>query len=498
MNYNPDASRPVRITLPENTSMLHDSPQRIVARTSASSVLGGRKHLLVRVAEFISGIKRDSMPQRVVEKVKCHLLYTLCNAVAGGSVPDPLAPAVAAARNAPGACMAWGTSGTGEVGGIAFLNAVTGAYRAQNDFEPGSATHPGCVVVPAILALAQSRQVGGAKVLESVVAGYELCTRLAAPAAQVLAARGQRPTAVFGAMAASAAAARLIGLDALQTGHAIGIASQTASGTMQCWTEGTPEWRLQFGMAAEAGIRAALLAERGVEAAKSALDGDHGLYRAIVGSVPDLEFEGWSILDVYLQAFPGSAAIQPALEALALLASQGRLGPSAGAIEVVFPEGTGFRGPAMHARGPFYTSDEALASLPYMAAVLLLHGVEGLSDWRNYVHSGNLAQVSSRIVLRAGGNAQGSAVRIGIDGAAPLPVAQANSIPKGEWDKTVALLAPSVHAWRLTRRNDRFLALANSVLGLEQLDRIDHLLELLRPDTPPTSAMLSHEGIQHG
>ncbi|VTU33528.1 MmgE/PrpD family protein [Variovorax sp. PBL-H6] len=465
--------------------MLHDSPTRTTPDAAASGLPSRSSTLLGRLADFVAGISLDRLPEAVMEKAKCHVLYTMCNAVATGTVADPVAPCVAAIGTAFGPCMAWGTTMTGGAGEIAFLNAVSGSYRAQNDFDPLSATHPGLVVIPATLSLAQARKSGGASVLEAVIAGYEVCTRLAAPMAQSLAARGMRPTAVVGAMAAGAAAARLLGLDVAQTANAIGLASQVASGTLQCWTEGTPEWRLQFGTAADAGIRAALLAEQGVVAAQSGLDGSQGLYCSMTGKVPEMGFEGWSILDVELQAFPGSAAVQPVLQALALVLEERNSSQGTGAVEITFSEEPGFRGPAMEERGLFQAPDQALASARFMSAVLGVHGTEGLSDWRRYVNSARVANVAARILIRSG-QGGGDEISIRMDGAAPVVVPR-KVFAGHTWRQTVALLAPSARAWSFPKSLERFVALAGGIERLERLDNVDCLLETIRPAETTTT-----------
>ena len=61
----------------------------------------------------------------------------------------------------------------------AFVNAVQTAAAETNDTHPSSAVHPGMVVVPAVLAAAETAGCAGGAVIEGVVAGYETMCRVA-------------------------------------------------------------------------------------------------------------------------------------------------------------------------------------------------------------------------------------------------------------------------------------------------------------------------------
>lgn len=159
-----------------------------------------------------------------------------------------------------------------------------------DDTHDESVSHPGAVVVTVALAKAAELNSTGPEVAAAIVAGYECMARVgAATGAGGMIARGFHPTAVFGAFAASATAAKLMGLSPERLQDAWGLALSLAGGSMQFSDEtvGATVKRLHAGFAAQNGILAAELAARGVEGPASALEGRYGVAR-LFGVEPDL------------------------------------------------------------------------------------------------------------------------------------------------------------------------------------------------------------------
>ena len=116
----------------------------------------------------------------------------------------------------------------------ALANGTAAHAIEMDDVTTESSLHPGTVVVPAALAVAEERGAGGVGFLEAVVAGYEVVIR-AGNALNAAAAyrRGFHPTGIAGVFGAAAAAGRLLGLDAAGLTRALGIAGTMASGSLE-------------------------------------------------------------------------------------------------------------------------------------------------------------------------------------------------------------------------------------------------------------------------
>jgi 2-methylcitrate dehydratase PrpD len=148
--------------------------------------------------------------------------------------------------------------------------------------------HPSAVLVPAILAEGWSTDTSGTDAIAAYVAGYELWAQVAALEPGILHERGFHPTAVMGALATAAACARLRKLGPEKTAHAIAIAASLASGLVANF--GTMTKSLHAGRAAQSGVLAARLADRGFTASLDVLEHKTGFLRAHSPSgVPDVE-----------------------------------------------------------------------------------------------------------------------------------------------------------------------------------------------------------------
>jgi len=139
--------------------------------------------------------------------------------------------------------------------------------------------HPSAVLVPAIVAEAEERDVPGTAMIVAYVVGYEVWAELLSREGRGYRAKGWHPTAMFGTVAAAAACASLRGLSAGTTAHALGIAASYASGVAANF--GSMTKALHVGKAAQSGILAARLAENGFTASADVLEHPQGFLSAI-------------------------------------------------------------------------------------------------------------------------------------------------------------------------------------------------------------------------
>jgi len=145
--------------------------------------------------------------------------------------------------------------------------------------------HVNIVGLPAALAVAQWQRASGREFLCALVAGCDLMCRIGASVA--LPHRGFAYTSVAGALGSAAASARLLGLDAIATRHALGLAYLQAAGTQQANIEPTLAKRLLAAFPARAGILAARLAQQGLTAPAEIFEGAFGFYALYQPGDPD-------------------------------------------------------------------------------------------------------------------------------------------------------------------------------------------------------------------
>lgn len=287
-----------------------------------------------RFARFAADLQYDDLPSQVVDKAKACILHCVGVGLAGhGSA------AVRAARSAVLAHERADPSGasllvTGErvsPYGAAFVNSSLMHARLQEDaYHTGS--HPGVMIVPAALAVAEMRGITGRDLITAVAAGYEVEAAMTANFIPLSNEQGFRSSPIYGPFGTAVAASRALGLDEDQITHAIGYASTFAAGTFE-GGDGTDIMVLQVSQAARSGLLAAFLAEQGARASDTSLEGAIGFYYAFTGSNDGLEplanhlGTRWEILDVTLKRYPTSMFNQPPILMALMLTEQHDLHP---------------------------------------------------------------------------------------------------------------------------------------------------------------------------
>ena len=152
----------------------------------------------------------------------------------------------------------------------AFANGAAGHAEDFDDLG-GVGGHPATVLTPTVLALADELHLSGRDVLTAWVVGYEIGTRLSS---NIHTDRDWHPTAIYGTMAAAAAASKLLGLDVEKTRMALGIAGSEAGGLRRNF--GTMTKPFHPGQVARNGVIAAKLAAKGFTADPDIIEGRQG------------------------------------------------------------------------------------------------------------------------------------------------------------------------------------------------------------------------------
>jgi 2-methylcitrate dehydratase PrpD len=166
-----------------------------------------------------------------------------------------------------------------------FVNAIGGNLLDYDDTHLPTVIHPTAPVAPAVLALAEQRGLSGQAMLHAFILGAEVECRIGNAVSPGHYARGWHITSTCGVFGAAAASAKLLGLNAEQTCHALGIAASQSAGIIENLPNAAKN--VSVGNAARNGLFAALLAESGYTAAPSAIEGALGWARAM-GDEPNV------------------------------------------------------------------------------------------------------------------------------------------------------------------------------------------------------------------
>ncbi len=134
---------------------------------------------LDRLAQVAAEVRVDTLPGSTVEAAKRVLLDTLGAIVAGSALPENHHLARLAAARAPhGVATLLGHGAKADAGWATLVNATAGVALEVDEGNRLGGGHPAIHVIPGALAVAEERALDGPRLIESLVAGYEVGSRL--------------------------------------------------------------------------------------------------------------------------------------------------------------------------------------------------------------------------------------------------------------------------------------------------------------------------------
>ena len=245
---------------------------------------------MAAITEFVKhfvNIRYEDIPGAAVESVKKEVLDSLATALGGSSK--------AGVGGLSGMGKEWGGSQQSTV--IAYgikcpaPNAaqVNGTMIHALDYDDGhqvALVHIGCVAVSTAFAVAERMgRVSGKELITAIALGGDFMARLglaSKPGSSALSA-GWHPTTLFGFLGSAAIAGKIMGLDEEKMINALGLAYHQCGGAGSGVGDGALAKRMGPGLAAKAGIKSALMAERGITGERDPLEGRTGLFITYMG-----------------------------------------------------------------------------------------------------------------------------------------------------------------------------------------------------------------------
>ena len=256
-----------------------------------NEVIGATKDATRRLARFVAEQNQQTLPKRLYPLAKLYTLDTLGAAIFGSTTPWAKAVAVYVNRfeGKSGSCSVIGQASTVSPAMAALANGTMGHSFETDDVHDESLLHPGTVVVPAALAVAEETNASGIAYLTAVILGYELMVRIGLGVGSLAhMMSGFHSTGTNGVFGSAAATAKLIPTEDRENTvlHALGIAGSLASGIMEFSQTGGMIKRLHAGRAAEGGVMAGYLAADGFTGPTTVLEGQYG-YCATFSDKPE-------------------------------------------------------------------------------------------------------------------------------------------------------------------------------------------------------------------
>jgi len=269
------------------------------------------------------------------------------------------------------------------------------------DHVYGLLTHPTIPPLAASLVMAQKLgHVSGRDFMLAFAVGVEVETKISEWMFSEHYKRGFHSSGTVGTFGAMASAGRLLGLTEDQLRNGLGIAASFAAG-IRC-NFGTMMKALHVGRAAENGVLAALLANKGYRADRNALDGAWGFFAVLGGGVSEAKVgEGlgktWSVIDpgISVKPYPCGVLSHPTIDLMLRLVKEHDIQPND--IElVVVRAGSNILNPL---RYPVATDHlQAKFSLPAVVAMAALRRKAGKAEFDDaFIRGDEMQNMQGRI-----------------------------------------------------------------------------------------------------
>jgi 2-methylcitrate dehydratase len=360
------------------------------------------KHPTRAMAEFAVGLEYDDLSTEAVAAAKRFLIDAIGCAF-GGWRAEEAAIVRDSARDAGGT-----EESTLLVSGeqtsaasAALVNAHMVRVLDFNDvYWKQDACHPS-VLVPVALAVAEREGRGGRDLLTAIVLGYEFEIRFCEAAAPGIGDRGWHP-ATFTGLVAPIVAGKMLDLSAERMASAIAISGARSCTLGVAAGDAAMLAGLADPLAAQGGVAAALLAERGLTGPEEVIDGAGGLAGALgpewkLGALTDGLGESLRITQCAMKSFPTASLAHASLSALLKIVKSKRIAPDdVESIEVKTTRRAAETLAGPSAQNPA-TRRAAARSLPWCAAAAAARGRVTLAE----LDGDALADVTIRGLLGA-------------------------------------------------------------------------------------------------
>lgn len=338
-----------------------------------------------KFAEFILRTRCDDLPEEVVRQTKKCILDFFGVALAGMNVGlGPIVTDLFCERGGTPEATIIGNGKKLPAPSAAFVNSVLGHTLDLDDGHRFANAHAGIVVIPAALAVAERMGGTGKEFIESIVAGCETFLYIAKSMNPSHLRRGFHTTGTVGPFGAAAACAKLLGLDKKQTENALAIAGLQGSGLLEVETSGQMIKPLHSANAAQAGVMAALMAQRGAEGPDLIFEGDKGFFRAFTDESEGENTanglgETFEIMNTYFKMYAACRHTHSTLDAINEIVTKNKID-----IEQIEKIEVGIYSVAYRLTGHIRKAKTELAakfSIPVSVGLFLVYGKAGFEEY---------------------------------------------------------------------------------------------------------------------
>ncbi len=352
------------------------------------------------VGKFVAGTKYEDIPEHVIELGKKSILDGLGLALAGSRAQT--GPICREYVEHLGICGGKATIiGSSKKTSPRFAAFINGVSIHADDFDDtqlsgakdrvyGLLVHPTVPVLPALLALAETRTISGKEFMLAYHLGVEVECKIAEAISPRHYQDGFHSTGTCGPFGSAAACSKLLQFDLSKIRNTFGLAASQSGGLRENF--GTMTKPFQAGHAAESGLFSTELVSLGWTAAEQILETERGFFHAFGGSfdpgaIVDRLGKPWTFGSpgISLKPYPSGSLSHPAMTELARLVDVYKL-QAAQVEKLDVGANHQMTTTLLHHRPK--TGLEAKFSMEFCMAILLLRGKAGLSEFSDPVVQG--------------------------------------------------------------------------------------------------------------
>ena len=240
---------------------------------------------LDRLSRFVCDTRLENLESSTVDAAKSVVLDTIGAMLAGSRLPENVKLAQLAGKTGgQGPATLLGQPGSATAVFAALSNATAGVALEMDEGNRLGGGHAAIHVIPAALAVAEERGATGKEFLESVIAAYEVTSRIGTG---TKVRKTVHSHGTWGTIGSAVATAKLMGFDEAHTTEAINVAaSMSPANTWAPCIEGATIRNLYPGRSGFQGIMAAQLTLCGFTGLE---DGPSDIYNNILGESFDSE-----------------------------------------------------------------------------------------------------------------------------------------------------------------------------------------------------------------
>ena len=275
------------------------------------------------LAKFAAELEFNKIPENILNYLKLLFLDGVGCCIHGNTLEwTKTLEEVVTNKEDYNQCSIIGTNKKTTLLNAVLINSTAGHGFESDDIHRESILHPNSIVVPVSINVAEKiGNINGKKFLTSVVAGYEVATRIGSAAGTELLLRGFHPQGTHGTIAAAITAGKLMDFSTDQMVHAIGIAGSLGAGLMAA-QEGAMVKRLHSGRAAQAGVLAAQLSAKNFTGIQNIVEADYGGFLSSFSGKNDFNrsirnlYKEWECMNTGIKPYASVTSIHTALDCL--------------------------------------------------------------------------------------------------------------------------------------------------------------------------------------